>query len=428
MAVCMTRANAVRLYDELKNLPGCPEIKVVMTGDLGKDPKAWSEAGHLTTKPQRDAIKKRMVDPDDPLKLVIVVDMWLTGTDIPCLHTLYVDKPMRGHTIIQAISRVNRVFRDKPHGLVVDYIGIGDELREATNTYTRDGGRGEPAPDIGDAARPVFLKTLDEIRALLPAGRDYGAWRAMSGPDIEDLYSLVYGVMAEDDLRRDDFLDAEARLTVAFLLVKHLDDCRQHADEIIFCQRVRNQLRKALPGRKKKGTVEQAVRDLADDAVESEGVVDIFTAAGLPRADISVLDEQFLQTFKDKPQQNLRLMLLEQLMADEIRRRQPRNVAQAKSFRELLEKTLQRYHNRPIDAATVVAEMLRMKQEMDASDARARELGLTEEEAAFYLDQMIRLYSGRLGCGTCHSVYSKHAKHLVMDNRGSRLCIACHNR
>ena len=122
-------------------------------------------------------------------------------------------------------------------------------------------------------------------------------------------------------MRRDDFFDAEVRLTAAFLLVKHLDDCRQHADEIIFCQRVRNQLRKALPGRKKKGTVEQAVRDLADDAVESEGVVDIFTAAGLPRADISVLDEQFLQTFKDKPQQNLRLMLLEQLLADEIRRR-----------------------------------------------------------------------------------------------------------
>jgi type I restriction enzyme R subunit len=190
--------------------------------------------------------------------------------------------------------------------------------------------------------------------------------------------------MAEDEMRRDDFFDAEVRLTAAFLLVKHLDDCRHHADEIIFCQRVRSQLRKALSGRKKKGTIEQAVRDLVDDAVESEGVVDIFTAAGLPHADISVLDEQFLQTFKDKPQQNLRLMLLQQLLADEIRRRQPRNVAQAKSFRELLEKTLQRYHNRLIDAATVVAEMLRMKQEMDASDARARQLGLAEEEVAFY--------------------------------------------
>ena len=206
----------------------------------------------------------------------------------------------------------------------------------------------------------------------------------MTGPEIEDLYSLVYGVMAEDEMRRDDFLDAEARLTAAFLLVKHLDDCRRHADEVIFCQRVRNQLRKALPGRKKKTDVEQAVRDLVDDAVESEGVVDIFKAVGLPRADISVLDESFLQTFKDKPQQNLRLMLLEQLLSDEIRRRQPRNLAQAKSFRELLERTLQRYHNRLIDAATVVAEMLRMKRDMDASDARARDLGLQEDEVAFY--------------------------------------------
>lgn len=384
MAVCMTRANAVRLHDELAKLPGCPEIRIVMTGNLGKDPKAWSEAGHLTTKPQRDAIKKRMIDPDDPLKLVIVVDMWLTGTDIPCLHTLYIDKPMRGHTIIQGISRVNRVFRDKPHGLVVDYIGIGDELREATNTYAGGGGRGEPAPSIGDAARPVFFRILDEVRALLPAGHDYGAWRGMTGPQVEDLYSLVYGVMADDEMRRDDFLDGEARLTAAFLLVKHLDDCRHYADEIIFCQRVRNQLRKALPGGKKKSEVEQAVKDLVDDAVESEGVVDIFQAAGLTRADISVLDESFLQTFKDRPQQNLRLMLLERLLFDEIRRRQPRNLVQAKSFRELLEQTLQRYHNRLIDAATVVAEMLRIKQQMDASDARARDLGLAEEEVAFY--------------------------------------------
>jgi len=195
---------------------------------------------------------------------------------------------------------------------------------------------------------------------------------------------MVYGRLTEKDELREEYLGAERKLSEVYLLVKHLDDCRPYADEIIFCQRVRNQLRKALPGRKKKGAIEQAVRDLVDDAVESEGVVDIFTAAGLPRADISVLDEQFLQTFKDKPQQNLRLMLLEQLLADEIRRRQPRNVAQAKSFRELLEKTLQRYHNRLIDAATVVAEMLRMKQEMDASDERARGLGLEDEELAFY--------------------------------------------
>jgi type I site-specific restriction-modification system R (restriction) subunit len=162
LVVCMTRENCVRLYDALKALRGCPEVRIVMTGDLARDPPEWTQAGHITTKTQREAIKKRLVDPDDPLKMVIVCDMWLTGTDIPCLHTLYVDKPMKGHTIIQAISRVNRVFRDKPHGLVVDYIGIGEELREATSTYTSGGGRGEPAPSLTEQALPAFRQALDE--------------------------------------------------------------------------------------------------------------------------------------------------------------------------------------------------------------------------------------------------------------------------
>ena len=160
MVVCMTRENCIRLYDALATLPGHPEMRVVMTGDLSKDPARWSEAGHLTTKVQRDTIKKRMLDPNDPLQIVIVCDMWLTGTDIPCLHTLYVDKPMQGHTMIQAISRVNRVFRDKPHGLIVDYIGIGDELRAATSQYTSGGGKGEPAPPIDERARPEFLRAF----------------------------------------------------------------------------------------------------------------------------------------------------------------------------------------------------------------------------------------------------------------------------
>src|SRR5207249_4052636 len=203
MVVCMTRANCVRIFDALTALPGCPEVKVVMTGDLGVDPPQWSEAGHITTKVQRDAIKQRMVDPDDPLKLVIVCDMWLTGTDIPCLHTLYVDKPMRGHNVIQAISRVNRVFRDKPHGLVVDYIGIGDDLREATSRYTKGGGRGEPAPSLDDSARPMFLDCLQQVRAQLPEGQAYGGWRALSRIELEDLYSLAYGYLTESDERRD---------------------------------------------------------------------------------------------------------------------------------------------------------------------------------------------------------------------------------
>jgi type I restriction enzyme R subunit len=386
MVVAMTRANCVRLYNALRAFPTCPELRVVMTADLGKDPKEWSEAGHLTTKGQREAIKKRMIDPDDPLKMVIVCDMWLTGTDIPCLHTLYIDKPMRGHPMIQAISRVNRVFRDKPHGLIVDYIGIGDELREATQRYTQGGGEGEPAPNIEEKARPLFFECLEDIRTLLSDQQadQVPKWRTLSRIDLEDLYAFVFGYLAEEDERQDRFLQAELRLTSAFLLVKHLDDCRSRADDVIFYQRVRNQLSKTAPGRKTKQDLELAVRDLVDDAIESEGVVDIFKVAGIEKADISILDDEFLQTFKDRKHENLRLKLLEQIMFDEIQRRQKQNLARAKSFRELLERTLERYHARIIDAAAVVEEMIKMRREMETSDTRAKELGLAEDELAFY--------------------------------------------
>ncbi|MGE5609482.1 MAG: type I restriction endonuclease subunit R [Bacillota bacterium] len=418
MIVCMERANCVRMYEALTALPGCPEVKIVMTGNLGEDPPEWSQNGYLTTKAQRDQIKKRMIDSDDPLAIVIVCDMWLTGTDIPCLHTLYIDKPMQGHNMIQAISRVNRVFRDKPHGLVVDYIGIGDELREATATYTQDGGRGEPAPEVSEAARPVFMQCLNEIRKLLPSGQYYSGWRKMTKIAMEDMYALVYGHLADDDERRNEFLRAEMRLTQAFLLVKHLDDCRKHADEVIFYQRVRKQISKALPGKKPKRDLEQAVRDLVDDTVESEGVVDIFRAAGIPRADISILDDKFLQTFKDRRLENLRLKLLEQLVRDEIQLRQKKNLAKAKSFRELLEATLQRYHNRLIDAAAVIKAMIAIKKDIEAEDARAKTLNLEPEEVAFYdsvADCVGTIYDQRFLCDLIHDVVQAVKRNLKVD-------------
>lgn len=279
---------------------------------------------------------------------------------------------MKNHSMIQAISRVNRVFRDKPHGLIVDYIGIGDELREATGKYTQGGGTGRPAPNVEEEAKPVFFADLDALRRALPEGINYGDWRGLSNIDLEDRGARVYGYLTETDGRRDEFLQAEARLTKSFLLVRHLDDCRPFADEVIYYQRARNQLSKTLPGEKKRAaSVEAAVRDLVDESVESEGVVDIFRATGLERADISILDEQFLQTFKDKPFENLRVKLLEKLLADEIQARGRRNLARAKSFRQLLEKTLRNYHNRLIDAAAVIKTMVEMRREMEELDARA---------------------------------------------------------
>jgi type I restriction enzyme R subunit len=291
---------------------------------------------------------------------------------------------MRGHSMIQAISRVNRVFSDKPHGLIVDYIGIGDDLREATAKYTAGGGKGNPAPSLDENAVPEFLRRLDALKALLPEGQDYGGWRKMKKTECEDLYSLVYGHLAEDDELREDFLKAEQLLSLSFLLVKHIDSCRLRADEVIFYQCVRKQVTKAMPGKKPPKELEHAVRDLVDESVESVGVVDIFKAAGIEKADMSILDDQFLQTFKDRPQANLRLKLLEQLMRDEIHRRQRSNLTQAKSFQELLQATLQKYHNRLIDAAAVIQALVQMRKEMTADDARAKALDLESDELAFY--------------------------------------------
>jgi len=384
MIVAMTRENCVKLYDALTVLPGCPEVKVVMTGNLGRDPEAWSRDGHITTKTQREVIKQRMIDPDDSLAMVIVCDMWLTGTDIPVLHTLYIDKPMKNHNIIQAISRVNRVFRDKPHGLIVDYIGIGDELREATSRYSQGGGHGNPAPSIEEEARPLFAEALAQTRDLLPAGTNYGDWRGLTRIDLEDRFSMVYGFLTVTDEVRDAFLDAEAKLSRSFLLVKYLDDCRVHADEVVFCQQVRKQLLKSLPGERPVPGVEHAVRDIVDKNIEADEIVDIFKAAGIERPDVSILDDNFLQTFKDQPNEDLRLKLLNKLMGDEIRSHERRNLAKARSFRELLETTLLKYHNRLIDAAAVIREMIEIRKQLDQQQHRASDLGVTEEELAFY--------------------------------------------
>jgi type I restriction enzyme R subunit len=385
MIVCMTRDNCVRLYDALTALPFCPKIKVVMTSNLSKDPPVWSQAGHSTTKKQREAIKACMIDPDDPLKMVIVCDMWLTGTDIPCLHTLYVDKPMHGHNLIQAISRVNRVFRDKPAGLVVDYIGISNQLSEATRQYTRDGGQGKPAPDLKAEALPIFIDSLETARKLLPHNLDYGTWRHLSNLALEDLYAQVYAHLSENEQLRDDFLTAEKKLSSAYLLVKHFDECRGYADEVIFCQRVRKQIRKTIPAKKSQQGIEQAVRDLVDDSIETKGVVDIFQAAGLEKPDISILDDDFLQRFADKPYENLRIKLLAALISDEIQLRQHKNLKKYRSFQKMLQEALKKYHNRTLDTAAVIAIIVEIAQEIRSSDQqRVKELGLTLEELAFY--------------------------------------------
>jgi type I restriction enzyme R subunit len=234
---------------------------------------------------------------------------------------------------------------------------------------------------------------------------------------MEDMYSLVYGALTDSDERCEQFLQAELRLTSVFLLVKHLDDCRAYADEVIFCQRVRKQLGKLTPGGKKKGhELDKAVRDLVDDSVESEGVVDIFAAAGLEKADISIIDDRFLMTFKDKPHEDLRLKLLNKLLHDAIHQHQRRNIAKAKSFRQMLEETLRKYHNRLIDAAAVVKAMLEIKKDMDTDQKRAEELHLEDDELAFYdavAENYATLYDQQ--CDLIHDVVVTVKKNLKVD-------------
>ena len=422
LVVCMNRRNCVRLYDALTALPGCPEVKIVMTGNLSEDPPAWSAAGHITTKPQRDKIKARMKDITDPLKIVLVRDMWLTGTDIPCLHTLYVDKPMQGHTLMQAIARVNRIFSNKPGGLVVDFFGIGDELKAAAKKYTQGGGQGNPAPDISKEVRDAFLAALTEVREFLPdlpSGGSYGDWRAWSNIGFEDTFLKCCGLLVETDELRDDFLTAEVKLNCAFSLVNHLPDCSAQADEVVFYQLLRKQLRKTTGGPTVKDEAKtQAVRDLLDRSIESKGVVDIFAASGIETPDISILDEKFLGEFKSHEATNLRLKLLAKIVADKIRSREKTNLAKYRSFREMLEQALQKYHNRAIQAADVVRVMMQIKADMERESERTKELGLSAEELAFYdavAENSATLYDQKFLCDLVRDVVQAVKKNLKVD-------------
>jgi type I restriction enzyme R subunit len=422
MVVCMSRRNCVKLYDALTKLAGCPEVKIVMTGNLAEDPPGWSQAGHITTKPQRDAIKARMKDIDDPLKIVIVRDMWLTGTDIPCLHTLYVDKPMKGHSLMQAIARVNRIFSNKPGGLVVDFIGIGEQLKEATKKYTQGGGRGNPAPDISEEAKAVFLQALTGVRDLLPelpAGRSYADWRSLPNIEFEDLFVRCCGHLTETDELRDEFLAAEAKLNSAFSLVNHLPECIGYADEVVFYQLLRKQLSKTTSG-PAQGDEEKAkaVRELLDRSIESKGVVDIFGAAGIEKADISILDETFLEEFKSHEHENLRVKLLAKILADEIRVREKMNLTKYRSFKQMLEETLQKYHNRAIEAADVVRVVLEIRKDIDSEAERSKMLNLTPEEIAFYdavAANVATLFDEKTLCDLIRDVVQSVKKNLKVD-------------
>ena len=385
MIVAMSRDICVHLYNEIVRLrpdwhdpdPEKGVIKIVMTGSASD--KALLRP-HLYSKQIKKRLEKRFKAPDDPLRLVIVRDMWLTGFDAPCLHTLYVDKPMKGHNLMQAIARVNRVFRDKQGGLVVDYIGIANELKSALKEYTASSGRGRPTVDAAEAFA-LLEENLDVLRALLH-GYDYSDFLTTGFKRLRGAADHVLG--QKDGKRR--FADTALAMSKAFTLCCTMDEAKAVREEVAFMQAVKVILTKRDLSQQKR-TDEQrdlAIRQIIGSAVVSEEVVDIFNAVGLDRPNIGILDDDFLAEVRNLPERNLAVELLERLLEGEIKSRFGGNVVQNKKFSDLLGDVIKRYQNRAIETAQVIEELIDMAKKFRAAATRGESLGLNEDEIRFY--------------------------------------------
>ena len=388
MVVCMSRRICIDLYRELARLrPDWHDddddkgsIKVVMTGSAS-DPLDWQP--HIRNKARREALANRFRDPADPLRVVLVRDMWLTGFDAPSLHTMYVDKPMRGHGLMQAIARVNRVFKDKPGGLVVDYLGLAQDLKTALATYTESGGTGRTALDQDEAVAVMLEKY--EVCCALFHGFDWSKWTAGNAQERLGLLPRAQEhVLAQED-GKQRCLNAVRELSQAFALAVPHQETFRIRDDVGFFQTVRAALSKRAAGESRpEEELDLAVRQIISRAVASEGVMDIFAAAGLDKPDISVLSDEFLAEVQGMPQRNLAVELLQKLLKGELHIRQHKNLVQARSFAEMLEQTLRRYQNRAIEAAQVIEELIQLAKEMREANARGEQLGLSDDELAFY--------------------------------------------
>lgn len=357
------------------------QMKVIMTGSAS-DPLEWQD--HIRSKQRLEKLAERFRDPNDPLKVVIVRDMWLTGFDAPSMHTLYVDKPMQGHGLMQAIARVNRVFRDKPGGLVVDYLGLADNLRRALATYTEAGGKGETAVDV-DRAVEVLLEKLEVGRDFFH-GYDYSKF--MHGNRFERLLVLpgaLEHVYAQED-GRDRLLDIVAPLEKAFGLCAARDEAIAVRDEVAFFQTVKAMVLKSSVARggAPRIDVDSAIRQIVSKAIVADGVIDVFEAAGLKKPDVGILSDEFLDEIKDLPQKHLAVELLRKLLDDDLKARRKKNVVQSEAFSEKLERTIVRYRNRAIETIEVIEELIRIAREATEARKRGADLGLSEDEQAFY--------------------------------------------
>ena len=384
MIVCMSRRICVDLYNALIKLR--PEweaetLKVVMTGSADDGPE-WQK--HIRSKDARRKLANRFKDAKDPFKIVIVRDMWLTGFDAPCLHTMYADKPMQGHGLMQAIARVNRVFRDKPGGLVVDYLGLADQLKKALVTYTESGGQGNPTFDTAQAIAVMLEK--HGIACDLMHGFNWDKWT--TGKPAERLGLIPSGqehILEQEDGKKR-WVQAVTELSRAFALCAASDEATEIRDDVSFFQALQAALNKqSSTNRKTPEQIDAAIRQLVSKAITTEGqVIDVFTAAGLPKPDISILSDQFLAEVRGLKHKNVAAELLEKLLKDELKVRSKRNLVQSQVFSEKLKKTLNAYHNRAISTMQVIEELIKLAKDLDASTKRGEDMGLTDDEVAFY--------------------------------------------
>jgi len=393
MVVCMSRRICVELYDAIVALR--PEwhsdddatggVKVVMTGSASDDAH-WQ--AHIRPKAAREDLANRFKKPGDPFKLVIVRDMWLTGFDAPCMHTMYIDKPMKGHGLMQAIARVNRVFRDKPGGLVVDYLGLADQLRQALATYTENGGTGSATIDQEEAV--ALMIEQYEVCCDLMHGFNWSAWHGSPGDRLtavklgqDHVLGLVGPTGKLDGKQR--FSDAVARLSSAFALAVPHEEAIKIRDDVGFFQTVKAALTKnTVEGKKTKDEMEHAIRQIVSGAIASEGVIDVFAAAGLKKPNISILSDEFLAEVRSMPQRNLAVEMLRKLLEGEVKTRSKTNAVQAREFSKLLEEAVRKYQNRAIETAQIIEELIQLAKEIEKADKRGEELGLTPDEVAFY--------------------------------------------
>lgn len=382
MIVCMSRRNCVKMYNAITALKDCPEVAVVMTSNIAKDPKDWSP--HIRTKEQMEAVKARFKNPDDPLKMVIVRDMWLTGFDNPPLHTMYVDKIMTGHNLIQAINRVATIFKDKPSGLIVDYIGIGDRLRDATKKYTGSGGKGDVTIDIEEA----FAMIQEEIAVLkkyLPREKFYADWAKLSTGDKLKLMQEAVNYIVSEEERSKDFLQHEKIMTALSTIVKSHLEIQTIALDIIFLQQLGAAVRKVKFPQTNIKKKEQQVKELIHRSIESEEVIDVFQMAGIERFDISIINDDFLASAKAKKTgTELKLELIRQIINDEIKVRYPKNLIKYRKLKEEVEKVINDYHNHFFDSLIALEKLREVAKEMQEEDVRRVQLGLSDEEEAFY--------------------------------------------